>query len=804
MANHKLPVEDLKKEINDARFDFESTEELEPIKSTIGQERAISAVDFGLNIDSDGYNLFVTGKVGTGRTTTIKRFLSSKAKEERTPPDWCYLNRLSNPDKPRYVKLPPGKGTELADDIDDLIEKCEEKIPQSFESQEFETQNNDIAQEAQEKRNQSLDELRSYAQDLGFKIKITPTGITALPVVDGEPLSKDEFDELPEEKKEEIRDKRQDIQTKINETISDFRNIEKEKKKKVKKLHKEMAQYIVGPAFERLFEKYQDYDKIINFLNEMKNDIIENIEEIWNYQKASEQEQAKLWQGKKFAGPFEKYKVNVLVDNSDTDGAPVVFENNPTYYNLFGSIEYESHYGALFTNFKHIKPGALHKANGGYLVINAEDALTSPFVWRTLKRILKSGKIRTENLGTQYRAIPTVSLKPAPIPLDIKIIMIGRPFIYHLLYEYDSHFKKLFRVKADFDTVMEHNDKHIKSYAQFVRHQVEEDDLNHFSNEAVAKIIEYSMTITSHKEKLSTEFIKIADLVDESSYWSKDNGNQLVQPEDVTTAIEKKEHRSKMPEDKIQELIEEDTLLIDTKEEVVGQINGLSVYDLGDYSFGRPTRITAQTFVGQEGVVNIERKTEMSGPTHSKGVMILSGYLSGKFAQDKPLALSATLCFEQQYGGVRGDSASSTELYTLLSSLADVPLKQGIAVTGSVNQHGKLQPIGGVNQKIEGHYEVCKAKGFTGNQGVLIPRENIKHLMLDDEVINAVENGNFSIYAVDNVKEGIEVLTGMPAGEKKDDGTFEEDTIFGRVDRKLRKMAQKLKSFNKPNSGEEE
>ncbi len=804
MKIKEASVKELKKEVNLGNYNFKTTKDIEPIKCTIGQERAIKALKFGLDIASMGYNIYISGKVGTGRTTTIKRFLDGLVEKQKVSSDWCYVNNFSNPDNPIAIELPAGEAKTFDNDINDLITQIEKKIPETFESKDFEDQNNDLIRNTQDLRNDALQKLKEYAEGLGFTIKISPTGITALPMLNDQPLSKEEFDKLSEEEQKDIQRRREDIQEKINETIATFRQIEKDKNENIKCLHKEMTLFTVGPFFDKLLKKYADHKKIKKFLKTIKEDIIVNIEQIMEYEQAAEEQKVQMWKDKKFSGPFEKYRINVFVDNSEVEGAPVIFENNPTYYNMFGSIEYESHYGSIITNYKHIKTGSIQKANGGYLVVPAEEVLMNPFVWSTLKRALRCGEIRCENMGAQYTTLPTVSLKPEQIPLKVKVIMTGSPYIYHLLYEYDHHFRKLFKVKADFDTVMQNTKKHITSYIKFINYQVEKNNLKHFTKAAVAKIIEYGITITEHKKKLSTEFIKISDLINEASFWATQNHHRYVKPEDVKAAIKKKHERSKLPEEKIQEFIEEGTILIDTDGAAVGQVNGLSIYDLGDYMFGKPTRITAQTYVGKSGVVNIEREIDMSGPSHSKGVLILSGYLSGKFAQDKPLALSATICFEQQYGGVDGDSASSTELYAILSSLSDLPIKQGLAVTGSVNQHGKIQPIGGVNKKIEGFYKVCKAKGLTGDQGVLIPIQNLKNLILDNEIIQAVADGKFHIYPVKTVEEGIEILTGTPAGERQDDGSFKDDTVFGRVDNRLQEMAEEIKSFAKPGNDKEE
>ncbi|MDD3927333.1 MAG: ATP-binding protein, partial [bacterium] len=577
------------------------------------------------------------------------------------------------------------------------------------------------------------------------------------------------------------------------------KKLEQEAEDKIRDLDKEVALFAIGHMLDRMRDDYKGCPKVLDYLNEVQNDIVEHLD---SFKRAAAQPegaadgQLALMQALGQGEPsFDQYKVNVFITNGHVEGAPVVIENNPTYYNLVGRIDYDAKFGVMTTNFNLIKPGAIHKANGGYLILQALDLLMNFQSWDALKRVLKSGEIAIENIGDQYRPIPTSTLKPEPIPVNVKVVIIGNPMIYHLLYAYDEDFAKLFKVKADFGPEMNRSDEHVREYASFITARVNETGLRHFHKSGVAKIVEYGSRLIENKKKLSTRFIEISDIISEASYWAEKDNSENVMARHVEKALHEKKYRSSMIEERLQEMINDGTLLIDTEGTVTGQVNGLSVLDIGDYMFGKPSRITAKTFVGQSGVTNIERETAMGGPIHNKGVMILAGYLGSKFATDKPLSLSASITFEQEYGGVEGDSASSTELYAILSSLADVPIRQDLAVTGSVNQKGEIQPIGGVNQKIEGFFDVCRLRGLTGGQGIMIPHQNVKHLMLRNDVIEAVKNGKFHIYPVRSIDEGIEILTGMEAGIKDENGKYPEKSIFGIVDRKIAQFADIMRIY---------
>jgi lon-related putative ATP-dependent protease len=759
----EVSIEDLRKRIAPGTFDFNTTSDIEPLEGTVGQQRAMDAINRGLEMEACGFNIFACGPVGTGRNTTAKTLIRQKAAERPTPNDWVYVYNFDKADMPLALELPTGKGRELAQDMEGLIEECQEEIPKAFEEEEYEKQKSDVLQQLQERRQDLISELREKARELDHAIQVSPAGIAAAPLVDGEPISQEEFEELPEEKQEELREKNEKVQELIAETVSQARSIEKEMKEKVGDLNQKVALFAVGHLVEELKEKYSDNEPVVEYLDKVKHDIIENLDLF-----RSDDEQQPDIMGMRAAmkkQAFNKYRVNVVVDHSETEGAPVVDERNPTYYNLFGQLEYRSQFGGMTTDFTMIKAGSFVKASGGYLILQVLDVLRNPFAWEGLKRAIRTEEVKIENMWEQYRPIPAATLEPEPIPVKTKIVLVGSPFIYQLLYVLDEDFRRLFKIKADFDVEMDKTDESLERYAAFIGKQCEEAELPPFDREAVAKLAEHGARLTGHQERLSTRFQRVADIIMEAGQIAKTDGNGSVSAEDLNQAIEARRYRNRMIQDKIQRAIDEGILLIDTEDAVPGQVNGLAVLDIGDYRFGKPSRITCVTSIGQSGVVNIERESKMSGNIHSKGVMIMSGYLASRFGQDKPLSLTASLTFEQSYGEVEGDSASCAELYALLSSMADLPLRQDIAVTGSINQRGQVQPIGGVNEKIEGFFEVCQQSGLTGEQGVMIPASNVQGLMLNDEIVEAAREGKFHIYAVDSVKEGIEILTGVTAGE---------------------------------------
>ncbi len=789
----RVGVEKLRNSIDLGTLEFDTTADLEPLEDTIGQERGLEAIKTALDVRACGFNVFVCGPVGTGRNTTARKLAEQRAADEPVPKDWCYVQNFDQPDEPNGLELAAGRGRELADGMEDLVEECQAEIAKAFEAEKFEKQRNEVRQSVQEQRNELLNELREKAQELDHHIEITPSGIVAAPVVEGEPLSQEEFEKLDPEKQEELREKGAKVQELAAETISQGRQIEKEAKEKGQELEREVGLFAVGHLIDDLVEKYRDMPEVVKYLRAVKEDIIDNLDAF----RQTQQEQGPLagLQAHIKQQVLNRYRVNVIVDHSETSGAPVVDERNPTYYNLFGQIDYRAQLGGMTTDFTMIRGGAMHRANGGYLILQVLDVLRHPFSWDGLKRVLRTGEIKIENILERYHPTPAATLTPDPLPLQVTVLLVGSPLLYHLLYMLDEDFRRLFKIKADFDVEMDLDSEHLERYTGFIAARCEENELPPFDREAAARLIEYGVRLAEHQERLSTQFLYVADMITEAGYVARREESDCVTAGHVTRALEMRRRRSRMLQDKIQRLVQEGQLLIDTEGETVGQLNGLSVADLGDYRFGKPTRITCVTSVGRSGVVNIERESDMSGRIHDKGVLILTGYLAGLFGRDRPLSLSARLCFEQSYSEVDGDSASCAELCALLSSLAGLPLRQDIAITGSINQRGQVQPIGGVNEKIEGFFEVCREAGPTGEQGVIIPARNLQNLMLREDVVEAVQREQFHIYAIDSVEEGIELLTGMPAGEADEEGRFPEETVFGRADARLRKMAEVMKEF---------
>ncbi|MFP4026565.1 MAG: Lon protease family protein [Candidatus Brocadiia bacterium] len=797
----RVPLEKLRRSVDPDFFSFDTTAEVEPLEGTIGQQRALEAVETGLQIQGHGFNIYASGQVGTGRNSTVHALIKDKSEDMPVPDDWVYLYNFDEKDEPLAVNLPPGKGRELRDDMEDLIQQCKDEIPKAFEGEDYEKKRRQVVEELNEKRSEMIDELREEAKEYDHAIQVSPAGIAAAPIVDDEVISQDEFDELPEEKKEELRSKNEKVQELIRETIARAREIEKEIKQRTGELDENVGLFAVGHLVDELKEKYSEFDRVCDYLDNVKDDIIENIDLFRTADQAAQDPMGMQEAMRKQA--YNRYRANVVVDNARTEGAPVVDERNPTYYNLFGQIEYKSQFGGMTTDFTMIRAGSFIQASGGFIVLQVKDVLRNPFSWEALKRAIRAREVKIENMYEQYRPIPAATLEPEAIPVSVTVVLVGSPLLYHLLYTLDEDFRRLFKIKAAFDVEMDMTDEHLERYAAFVSDHCEDGDLPPFDRKAVAKISEYGARLAGHQERLSTQFLKIADLIEEAGHQVKLNGADCVSAEHVREAILTRHRRSRMAQDKIQRMIEEGTLLIDTEDSVSGQINGLAVLELGEYRFGKPSRITCVSSVGQKGVINIERESDMSGNIHNKGVMIMSGFLAKRFGQEKPLSLSASLCFEQSYSEIEGDSASCAELYALLSDLADVPLRQDIAVTGSVNQKGQVQPIGGVNEKIEGFFEVCQKKGLTGEQGVLIPARNIQDLMVNDEVFEAVEEGDFSIYAIDTVEEGVEILTGMPAGEKDGEEQYPADTLFGRVDSRLCEIADVLQEYGPAREGSE-
>jgi lon-related putative ATP-dependent protease len=795
----ELPVEKLRRVCDPQTLDCETTEEMVPLETIIGQERAVRALEFGLGIKEMGFNMYVAGPPGTGKSTAVKRFLERVARDKPVPHDCCYVNNFRDPYRPKALRLPPGRGREFQKDMKNLVDGVRREIPRAFESDEYAAKREETVQGFQRQRQELLSQMGEKAQEEGFLLQMSPMGLLIIPVMEGKSLSEEEFMALSPEVKEEVLQKREGLQEELKRAMRQLTSLEKKANEALQKLDQEVALYAVGPSSNELIEKYKDLPAVVAYLQEVRGDMVENLPQF--RQEAEAQPALSLPVPGAGEAPFRKYEVNVVVDNFELEGAPVVMELNPTYNNLFGRIEKEAQFGALITDFTMIRGGSLHRANGGYLVLHAEELLRNLFSWDSLKRALRNKEIAIEEAGERLGFVTTKSLQPEPIPLDVKIVLIGQPMLYYLLYNLDEDFSELFKVKADFDTRMDRTDENTRDYAAFVCTLCCEEGLKHLDASALAKVIEHSSRLAEDQEKLSARFGEISDIIREAGFYATQENSTHVTAAHVQKAIEEKFYRSNLLQERVSEMIERGTIMIDAVGEEVGQVNGLSVSSLGDIAFGQPSRITASVGLGREGLIDIEREAKLGGPIHTKGVMILSGYLADKYAQDKPLSLSARLVFEQSYAEVEGDSASSTELYALLSSLSGLPIKQGIAVTGSINQKGEVQAIGGVNEKIEGFFETCQAKGLTGEQGVLIPESNVQNLMLKEEVLEAVREGKFHIWSVKTVDEGIEILTGVKAGARQEDGTFEEDSVNGRVDKRLRELAEKLKDFAKEEKG---
>lgn len=814
MEKYKVPVDKLKKSCSvcaDLNF-CETSKDVSLLEGVIGQDRAVKSMEFGLSMEAPGYNIFIFGPQGTGKTTYSQTVVAKAASKRAVPDDWCYINNFSEWDKPLAISLPAGQGKVFQKDMEKLITNLVVYIPKAFEGSNFQQQKDDIIQKTNKQMSEILRDIDKIAKNAGFAIQQAANRVLLIPMVEGRQMTQEEFGSLTEEEREKIDEKRNKTAKEIDEKIRDGQMVQRLAEEKAVEIQKQAALEAAAPFIGQLKEKYKDFGQIVDYLDKVLKDVAENHgifssvrhsldeniitklqddagfldgEEKSIFEKAASARDSK--------DPFTRYKVNLFINNESTKGAPVITESSPYYYNLFGKIEYKSHMMTTMTDFTMIKPGAIHKANGGYLILQAKDLLMDPFAWGTLKKALKYKEAVVENIGEQSRYVPTVTLKPQPIPLNIKVILIGSYYFYQFLAA-DEDFRKLFKVIVDFDVEMDRTQENIRHYVAFIASICESENLKHFNCEALARVVEYGSRLADSQKKLSTRFNIVSEIVYEASALAGADNSEYVEGRHVQQAIKNKKYRSNRIEEKMQEQIISKKVLIDTEGAVVGQVNGLSVMGVSGYSFGLPSRITARTYAGREGIINIERETDMSGNIHSKGVLTLNGYLGGKFAQEKPLGLTAQVTFEQLYGGVEGDSASSAELYAILSSLSDVPIRQNLAVTGSVNQMGEIQPIGGVNEKIEGFFDVCSLKGLTGDQGVIIPASNIDNLMLKDEVIEAVKNNLFHIYAVTKIEEGIELLTGVKAGEKDIYGDYEKDSIFYLANNKINEFNKVLKT----------
>lgn len=786
---NELNYKDLKMTCSPDLFQFDTTEELSPIETGIGQDRGIKALEFGLQVDVKGYNLYLEGPSGVGKTMYTKNYLDKISKKKKTPSDWCYIYNFDNPNEPIAVELPAGQGKEFKESMEGFIKEIRKDIQKTFNNDDFEKEKALIKQEYEARRTALLEKLNEDALKYDFQVKAAQNGIYMMPIVNGQAIEEAEFDKLDDEIKQQYEEKSVIVQEQIMDVIGKIKEIERQSDKKISEWQSNVALLTVNVHINFLKSKYKRNKKINKFLNDVKQDVLKNIPTFLEDETMQPHTPSQGPNMKK-PDPCLNYRVNLFVDNSNREGSPVIMDSNYSYHNIFGSLEYENYYGALKTDHTMLKAGLMQQANGGYIIFQAKDLLSNGMCYEALKKALRIKQLSIENAADQRSSMVLVSLKPEPIPLNLKVILIGSGNIYQSLLAMDSDFRKLFKIKVEFEEDAIINSENVNKLAQIVHGFCEHEELPHLDKSAMARLVEFASKLAGSHNKVSTRFDDLIQVVGEAATWAKISKSKVVTAKFIDKALEERIERVKKYDSKYLEMIKENTLLINTSGYEVGELNGLTVMTIGDYTFGKPAKITVNTYTGKNGIVNIEREVEISGPSHSKGVLILTGYLGEMFAQNMPLCLTASICFEQLYNGVDGDSASSTELYGLLSSLSGIPINQSIAVTGSVNQKGQIQPIGGVNEKIEGFFQICKMRGLTGEHGVMIPVQNVDNLQLSDEIVEAVKNKQFHIYAVSTIEEGIEVLTGVPAGKKDKDGHFPAGTINYLVYEKLKKYAE--------------
>ena len=785
----ELSYKRLKSTCNPNLFKFETTESLEPISAGIGQERGIKALEFGLNVDINGYNLYIEGPSGVGKTMYTKHYLDTISKKKKIPQDWCYVYNFDNPNEPVAVPLSAGQGKEFRDAMDRFIKDIKHDIKETFSNDDFEKEKALIKQEYDAKRESLMAKLNETSSQYGFQVKSANNGIYMMPVINGKTIEESEFEKLDESTKKEFEDKSTIVQQHVMNAISQIKAIQSEADQKISEWQSNVALLTVNAHINYIKSNFKRNKKINKFLDDVKKDILKNVNAFLVDDKkqsanATQNPRPEVQQ------PWLNYRVNLFIDNSNREGAPVIMDSNYSYPNIFGKLEYENYYGSLKTDYTMLKPGLLHIANGGYLIMQAADLLSNQSCYNSLKKVLRTKELGIENLVDQHSSMVMVSLKPEPIPLNLKVILIGNDNIYQTLISVDSDFRKLFKIKVEFEDDAPLTVDNMNKLARVVEGFCKTEELPPLDRTGMAKVIEFASRLANDQTKLSTRFSEITQIVGEAATLAKLHREKVISGETVDLALAQRQERVQKYNEKYIEMINNNTLLIDTKGFKVGQINGLTVMSLGDYSFGLPTKITANTYVGKNGIIDIEREVDMSGSSHSKGILILAGYLGEMFAQDMPLSLTASLCFEQLYNGVDGDSASSTELYAILSSLSGIPINQAIAVTGSVNQKGEIQPIGGVNEKIEGYFKICKLRGLDGSHGVMIPKLNEQNLNLSDEVVDAVKQGLFHIYTISTIEQGIEILTGVPAGRKDETSRFPAGSVNCLAYAKLRKYAK--------------
>ena len=786
--NYELSYKDLKYICNPNVFKFTTTEELDGITTGIGQDRGIKALEFGINVAVKGYNLYLEGPDGVGKTMYTKNYLNKIAKKKKVPSDWCYIYNFDNPNEPIAVELPAGQGKEFKKAMENLVKDVKTDVSRTLGNEDFEEEKNLIKKEYEQKKSLLMEKLNKTSSKFGFQVKSAPNGIYMMPLLNGRVLEEEEFEKLDPKLKEDYEKKSAIVQEQIMKAIAEIKAIERETENKINEWQSNVALLTINAHVNIVKSKFKRNKKINKFLENIKKDILKNISAFATEEKNNnkQQNQNKPEQPK----PWANYRVNLFVDNSQKEGCPVIMDSNYSYHNIFGKLEYENYFGSLKTDHTMLKPGLLHLANGGYIILQARDIVSNGLCYEALKKAIRIKQIAIENTADQRSSMVMVSLKPEPIPLDVKVILIGDESIYQTLLMMDADFKKLFKIKVEFEEDTPISNENMNNLARFIHGYCEQEGLLHLDKSAVAKMIEYSIKISGDRDKLSIRFNDLAEILGEACTWAKLDKQKVVTDKYIDKALSEQIERVRKYDTRYLEMIKDKSVLIDTNGSKVGQINGLTVINIGGHSFGKPVKITANTYVGKNEIINIEREIDLSGPTHSKGVLILSGYLGETFAQDMPLSLTASLCFEQMYSGVDGDSASSTELYAILSSLSGVPINQAIAVTGSVNQKGEIQPIGGANEKIEGFFQICQMRGLDGSNGVIIPKQNVKNLQLNDEVVQAVKDKKFHIYAISTVDEGIEILTGVPAGKMNENGVFTAGSVKALVYEKLKKYAE--------------
>ena len=789
-----LAAGDLRKSCDTRLFGFRTTAEVPSLDAMIGQGRALDSIDFGLNMPSAGFNIYVLGDAGTGKTSAVRSFILKKAEGEEVPRDWCYVNNFRDPAEPTAISLAPGEGSEFQKDMAELLSTLKVEIPKILDSREYKKERSGIVEEFQKRQKELFSALEGEAVAKGFNIRAAMGEFNLVALDDaGEPLTEESFKSLADERKTAIRENGKIIQEKLDDVMRTLKKEDKATKERLAELERTAALSVLRFHVEEIRGKYPGNAKLSAYLDAVREDVLGNIGDFKASPEDAETPAVPFLKLARHEPDFTRYAVNAIVDNGAHTGSPCVFESNPTYYNLFGRIQHRFQMGAALTDFTMIKAGSLHKANGGYLVINALDLLRNLFSYDALKRAIKNGEVRIEDVWEQYRLVSTVTMKPEPIPLDVKVIVIGNPEIYYILYNWDEEYRELFKVKADFDNRVDRTGENIRRYAGFVATKAREEGLLPFDPAGVGKIVEFASRLAEHQEKLSSKFSDIANLIRESHYWALKAGAGVVSGVSVEKAWNERVYRHSMIEDRHREVMAEGTLIVETSGERTGQVNGLAVLDLGDYAFGKPSRITTSVCAGKAGVVNIERETKLSGKIHEKAVLILASYLGGTFAGKRPISLTASIAFEQLYGMIEGDSATCAELYSLLSAVAGVPVRQSVAVTGSMDQNGNVQPVGGVNEKIEGFFDLCRVRGLDGAHGVLIPRRNLRNLMLKDEVADAVREGTFRIFEIDRVEEGVEILTGVPAGEIGPDGLYPGGSLYRKVADRLSELREAVR-----------